>query len=106
MSYMRMMLAIVLTGLAIPAEGNLASATEALDVSDANFARARNAEIDAALARVDAARTAELERMQNEEIDAASAASAQEKFNRERNQEINASLIAGGERARRGSARR
>lgn len=94
MSYMRMLLAIVLTGLAFPAEVNAGSAGEAPMTSAPTFADERNAEIDASIARVEVARMAEFQWVRNREIDAASAASAQAKFNRERNEEIEASFAA------------
>ncbi len=101
MSYMRMLLAIVLTGLAFAAEVSAVSAGEAPTAYAQSFADDRNAEIDASMVRVEAASIAEFERARNQEIDSASAASAQAKFNRERNEEIEASLAAvANERAR------
>lgn len=94
MSYMRIVIAIVLTGLAVPATGNFAIADETSPVSDAEFARERNAEIDASMARVDAEKTAEFEHARNEEINRVLAAYRRAAFNRQRNDEINASLAA------------
>lgn len=94
MSYMRIVIAIVLTGLAVPATGNFAIADETSPVSDAEFARERNAEIDASMGRVDAEKRAEFEHARNEEIDRALAAYRRAAFNRQRNDEINASLAA------------
>ncbi len=95
MSYMRIITAIVLTGLAIPAAANSAFADETSSpISNAEFARERNAEIDTSMARFEAEKTAEFEKARNEEIDRAMASSRQAAFDRERNEEIDASLAA------------
>jgi hypothetical protein len=94
MSCMRIFIAIVLTGLALPAEGNIAIADDTSAVPNAQFARDRNAEIDASIAHVDAEKTAEFEHARNEEIETALAEYRRAVFNRDRNDEINASLAA------------
>jgi hypothetical protein len=101
MSRMWNLLAAVAISLAVPTM--IAPAFADLE-SDAAFARARNAEIDASMARVKALQAAEFEKERNAEIDASMATvalvrsdeydQADADFARERNAEIDASLAA------------
>jgi hypothetical protein len=104
MSRMWNLLAVVVTMLAVP---TIIVPAFANSKSDAAFVQARNAEIDASMARVEAVQTAEFERERNAEIDASVAkvalvrsqeygqkmsAKADVDFARARNAEIDASL--------------
>ena len=106
MSRMWNLLAVVVTMFAVP---TIAVPAFANSESDAAFALAQNAEIDASMARVEAVQTAEFEEERNAEIDASMAkvalvrsqeygpemrAKADADFARARNAEIDASLAA------------
>ena len=107
MSRMWNSLAIVAITLVVP---TMFAPAFADPKSEAEFARARNAEIDASMARVEAAQTAEFEKERNAEIDASMAKvalvrseeyaaqvlseKANADFARARNAEIDASLAA------------
>jgi hypothetical protein len=96
MSRVRSVFAVVLFGLTVPAVGQttLAEANSLAATQLTAFTRARNAEIAASIATVNAARAAQFERTRNAEIETVLAAYRQAQFARQRNAEIDASISA------------
>jgi hypothetical protein len=96
MSRVRSAFAVVLSGLAVPAVGQttLPEANSLAAAQLAAFTQARNAEIAASIATVNAVRAAQFERTRNAEIETVLAAYRQAQFARQRNAEIDASISA------------
>ena len=96
MSRVRSLFAVVLSGIAIPALGQTTlPETSSLAAAQLTaFTQARDAEIAASIAVVNAAPVAQFERARNAEIEAALAAYRDAQFARQRNAEIDASINA------------
>ena len=96
MSRVRSVFAVFLSGLAVPAVGQttLAEANSLAATQLTAFTQARNAEIAASIATVNAARAAQFERTRNAEIETVLAAYRQAQFARQRNAEVDASISA------------
>ncbi len=96
MSRMRSIFAALLTGLAVPALGQTTrpETNSLAAVQLTAFTQARNTEIAASIATVNAVRTVQFQRARNAEIETALVAYREAQFARQRNAEIDATISA------------